>query len=473
MRYRKQMPASHRLIWGQEPAHLPPLNLTQIQLDSWQWFVSDGIREAVAEISPIEDFTGKNWQLEFGQYSIEKPTLSPLQAVRKGLTYSSALRIHTKLTNKQTKKTSSSEVFLGDIPQMTPQGTFIINGVERAVVNQIVRSPGVYFGSELDAATGKLLHTAELRPIRGTWLEFEVSKTDIISIRVDRRRKFSATTILRAMGMSEYPDGLEATLAKDTTKTTEEALIEVYKKMRPGEPIVLENAQKLLYDLFFNPRRYDLGAVGRYKINKRLGTVSDSRVLTRDDLVSTVKHLIGLSRGIGKTDDIDHLANRRVRRVGELVATTAFREGLLRLERAIREKMSLVSTEELVTPTQLVNARPVISAINQFFRSSQLSQILDQTNPLSEIDHLRRLSVFGPGGLTRERASFSIRDINASQYSRIDPVRSPEGPNIGLITYLSLYAKINEYGFLEAPYRRVVKRRVTDEIVYLTADDEE
>ncbi len=473
MRYRKQMPVSRRNIWGQEPAHLPPLNLTQIQLDSWQWFVSDGIREAVAEISPIEDFTGKNWLLEFDQYSIEKPVLSPLQAVRKGLTFSSALRIHTKLTNKQTKKTSLSEVFLGDIPQMTPQGTFIINGVERAVVNQIVRSPGVYFGSELDAATGKILHAAELRPIRGTWLEFEVSKTDVISIRVDRRRKFAATTILRAMGLSEFPAGLEATAAKDATKTTEEALVEVYKKMRPGEPIVLENAQKLLYDLFFNPRRYDLGAVGRYKINKRLGTVSDSRVLTRDDLVSTIKYLVNLSQGAGKTDDIDHLANRRVRRVGELVATTALREGLLRLERAIREKMSLVSTEDLVTPTQLVNARPVISAINQFFRSSQLSQILDQTNPLSEIDHLRRLSVFGPGGLTRERASFSIRDINASQYSRIDPVRSPEGPNIGLITYLSLYARINEYGFLEAPYRRVVKRRVTDEIVYLPADDEE
>ena len=469
------MPVSHRLIWGQESARLPPLNLTRIQLDSWQWFISVGIGEAIAEISPIEDFTGKNWLLEFGQYSVEKPTLSPLQAERKGLTYSSALRIHTKLLNKQTNKTSLSEVFLGDIPQMTPQGTFIINGVERAVVNQIVRSPGVYFGSELDAATGKLLYTAELRPIRGTWLEFEISKTDVISIRVDRRRKFFATTILRAMGLSDelFPFGLEATVAKDTTKTVEEALIEIYKKMRPGEPIVLENAQKLLYDLFFNPRRYDLGTVGRYKINKRLATVSDSRVLTRDDLVSTIKYLIGLSQGTGKTDDIDHLANRRIRRVGELVAATALREGLLRLERAIREKMSLVSTEELVSPTQLVNARPVISAINQFFRSSQLSQILDQTNPLSEIDHLRRLSVFGPGGLTRERASFSIRDINASQYSRIDPVRSPEGPNIGLITYLSLYSRVNEYGFLEAPYRRVVKRHVTDEIVYLTADDEE
>lgn len=477
------MQTNHRLNWGREHAQLPSLNLIQIQHDSWQWFLSTGIKEAIAEISPIEDFTGKNWLLEFGGYSVEKPTITPQYAILKGLTYSSALRVIAKLTNKQTNKTSTSEVFLGDVPQMTERGTFIINGVERAVVNQIIRSPGVYFGAELDAASGKLLHTAELRPIRGTWLEFEVSKNDVISIRIDRRRKFVATTLLRAMGLSNNADllaidpKLETTLSKDTTKTTEEALIEIYKKMRPGEPVVLENAQKLLFDLFFNPRRYDLGVVGRYKLNRRLGTNSDQKIITRDDLVVTIQYLIGLSQGKGKIDDIDHLANRRVRRVGELVAATAFREGLLRLERAVREKMSLVSTEDLVSPVQLVNARPVISSVNQFFRSSQLSQILDQTNPLAEIDHLRRLSVFGPGGLTRERASFSIRDINASQYSRIDPVRSPEGPNIGLITYLALYSRINEYGFLEAPYRKVIKEngkvRVTDEIVYLDAQDEE
>lgn len=249
--------------------------------------------------------------------------------------------------------------------------------------------------------------------------------------------------------------------------------MEIYKKMRPGEPLVLENAQKLIFDLFFNSRRYDLGNVGRYKINRRLGMTGESRILTREDLLSTVKYLVGLQKGSGKIDDIDHLASRRIRRVGEIVAQTAFREGLLRLERAIREKMSLVSTEDLVTPTQLINARPVISAINQFFRSSQLSQIIDQTNPLSEIDHLRRLSVFGPQGLTRERASFSIRDINSSQYGRIDPVRSPEGPNIGLITYLTMYAKINDYGFLETPYRKVVDGRLSGEIVYLDAADEE
>ncbi len=455
-----------------------------------------GIKDSIAEISPIEDFTGKNWHLEFAGHSIEKPTITPQHALRKGLTYSAALRIQTKLTNKQTNKTTSGEVFLGDLPQMTDRGTYIINGVERAVINQIVRSPGVYFGAELDPASGRLLHNAELRPVRGTWLEFEISRSDVVSVRIDRRRKFVVTTLLKAMGISSPEQMteifasvdtdanhqyLQASIAKDSTRSTEEALVEIYKKMRPGEPIVLENAQRLMFDLFFNSRRYDLGQVGRFKLNKRLGLTSDQRILVREDLVNTVKYLIGLQNGQGKTDDIDHLANRRVRRVGELVAQTAFRDGLLRLERAIKEKMSLVSTEDLVSPTQLVNARPVIAAVNEFFRSSQLSQILEQTNPLSEIDHLRRLTVMGRGGITRERASFSIRDVNASQYGRIDPVRSPEGANIGLVTYMALYAKVNEYGFFEVPYRKVQKieksgktlAKITDEIVYLTADDEE
>lgn len=368
---------------------------------------------------------------------------------------------------------------------MTRRGTFVINGVERIVINQVIRSPGVYFGSEVDPTSGRLLHTAELRPIRGTWLEFEITRADIVYVRIDRRRKFVITTLLRALGLSNdaiaFDPYLDNSLSKDSTKTTEEALMEIYKKMRPGEPLVLENAKKLIFDLFFNPRRYDLGTVGRYKLNKRLELSSDSRILTREDLLATVKYLIGLQTGHGRLDDIDHLANRRLRRVGEIVANTAFREGLLRLERAIKEKMSLVSPEELVVPSALINARPVISAVNQFFRSSQLSQIIDQTNPLSEIDHLRRLSVFGPNGLTRERASFSIRDINSSQYSRIDPIRSPEGPNIGLVTYLALYSRVNEFGFLEAPYRKVTKHKtssqtkvkITDEIVYLSAEDEE
>ena len=362
---------------------------------------------------------------------------------------------------------------------MTERGTFIINGVERAIINQIVRSPGVYFGAELDAASGKLLYTAELRPVHGTWLEFEVSRNGIVSVRIDRRRKFTVTVFLRALGITDFPAGLEATLAKDITHSTEEALIEIYKKMRPGEPIQLDNAQKLMHDLFFNPRRYDLGKVGRYKINRRLDLNIDAKqtLLTRDDVVALVKYLIGLGTGVGKTDDIDHLSNRRLRRVGELVAQTAFRVGLLRLEKAIREKMSLVSTEDLITPAMLVNPRPVISSVNEFFRSSQLSQILDQVNPLSEIDLLRRVTVAGPGGITRERASFSIRDVNASQYGRIDPVRSPEGPNIGLVTYLALYARVNDYGFLETPYRKLVKdgnrMKISNEVVYLSPDVEE
>lgn len=475
------MNQSNRLYWGKKYSKLPPLNLTEIQTSSWEWFLKDGIAESLTEIFPVEDFTGKNWLLELSDHSVERPTLTAGQAACKGLSYSSALRVTAKLTNKQTGKITSGEAYLGEVPQMTDRGTFIVNGVERAVINQMVRSPGVYFGTELDPASGKMLARAELRPIRGTWLEFEITRGDIVYVRIDRRRKFVVSTLLRAMGMTseqlQFHPYLEASLAKDTTKTTEEALMEIYKKMRPGEPQVMENSQKLMYDLFFNPRRYDLGRVGRYKINKRLNLSSDSKVLTQGDLVALVKYLIEVQQGHGQIDDIDHLANRRIRRVGELVAQTAFREGLLRLERAIKEKMSLVSPEELVAPTVLVNARPVISAINQFFRSSQLSQIIDQTNPLAEIDHLRRLSVFGPGGLTRERASFSIRDINSSQYSRIDPVRSPEGPNIGLVTYLALYPRVNEYGFLEAPYRKVIQEkgrtRVTDTLVYMDAFDEE
>lgn len=490
------MPKSSRLFWGKSYPSLPSLNLNQLQKDSWRWFIDNGIKESLAEISPVEDFTGKNWLLEFQDYSVEKPAISPQLALKKGLTFSSALRIQTKLTNLQTGKSTVGEVFLGDIPQMTDRGTFIVNGVERAVINQIVRSPGAYFGAELDTTSGRVLHTAELRPIRGTWLEFEVSRNDIISVRIDRRRKFVGTTLLRAMGLSSndqlmdlfkdvnidpHHPYLENTIAKDPTHTTEEALIEIYKKMRPGEPIVLDNAQKLLFDLFFNSRRYDLGQVGRYKLNKKFGLDSDQQFLTRDDLVMAIKYLINLQNGHGKIDDIDHLANRRIRSVGELVSQTAFRDGLLRLERTIKEKMSLVSTEDLVSPTMLVNARPVIAAINEFFRSSQLSQILEQTNPLSEIDHLRRLTVMGRGGITRERASFSIRDVNSSQYGRIDPVRSPEGTNIGLVTYLALFAKVNDLGFLESPYRKLIKEKIgsktkvkiSDEIVYLAADDEE
>ncbi|PWU23302.1 DNA-directed RNA polymerase subunit beta [Candidatus Cerribacteria bacterium 'Amazon FNV 2010 28 9'] len=498
------MKAQKRLYWGKQNIPLPEMDLTKVQRESYQWFLEEGLKEALLEIcgqNGIEDFTRRNWKLEFGKYTLGKPKISIATARQKALTYDMPLRVEATLTNKQTGEVTKQEVFLGDIPKMTPNGTFIINGVERAVVNQLVRAPGIFFSGDVDATTGRMLYYGELRPLRGSWLEMAVGRNDVITIKIDKHRKIPATVLLRAIGYGSNDEILElfkdidtnpehhfiqSTLDKDTTATAAEALIEIYTKMRPGEPAVLENAQELLNELFFDGRRYDLGRVGRYKLNRRLKVdvenTKQTQVLTKQDIIAAFAYLISLQNGQGKVDDIDHLSNRRVRRVGELVLTNAFRIGLLRLERAIREKMSLTKTDELLTPSSLVNARPLIATMSEFFRRNRLSTILDQTNPLSEIDNLRRLSVMGSGGVTRERASFSMRDINASQYSRIDAIRSPEGPNIGLVTYMSLYARVNDYGFLEAPYLRVVKEeakngdvkmKVTDEIVYLSADEEE
>jgi len=489
-----------RKNFGIEEKNLPKLNLSLVQKESWKWFLTEGITSELKEISPIDDFTGKNWRLIFGEHSLEEPTISSKLAQEKGLTYSSSLKIIVKLINKRTGKEIEQEVFLGDLPQMTSRGTFIVNGIERVVINQIVRSPGIYFNGNLDASSGRMLYGAEIRPLHGTWLEFEVSKNNIIAARIDRKRKIIGTIILRAMGI-EFDEEilklfkgidkdpqhkyLEATLEKDPTKSREEALLEIYRKLRPGEPALLENAETLFQTMFFENRRYNLGKVGRYKINKRLGlnlpNDKSTWILSRQDIIGTLQYLVGLQNGVGRIDDIDHLSNRRLRRVGELVATNAFRIGLLRLERSVKEKMSLISPDDKPLPTNLINARPLIASLNEFFRSNQLSTILDNTNPLSEIDNLRRVSVLGPGGINRDRASFSIRDVGSSQYGKIDPVRSPEGPNIGLVTYLALYARVNEYGFIESPYRKVEKIKkgnktlvkVTDEIVYLTADDEE
>ncbi|OGH41478.1 MAG: DNA-directed RNA polymerase subunit beta [Candidatus Levybacteria bacterium RIFCSPLOWO2_02_FULL_36_8b] len=388
---------------------------------------------------------------------------------------------------------------------MTDRGTFIINGVERTVVSQLVRSPGVFFTAVHDNVTGKKIYTAEIRPIHGSWLEFSTTRHETLTVKIDRRRKFLASTFLRAIGFSSNEDikepfrdmethstgsgsatsYIENTLQKDETGSSKDAIIEIFKKMHPGEPVVFEKVKENFDGLFFNARRYDLGEVGRYKINKKLKGMagfaeSDVHILTREDILGAISYLIKLAQGQKEVDDIDSLANRRVRRVGELVAVTAFRVGVLRLERSVKERMSLIQPDVPPSIGALINARPIMASINEFFRTSQLSTILDQTNPLSEIDNLNRLTVMGTGGISRERAAFSIRDINSSQYGRICPIRSPEGPNIGLVTYLALYSSINEHGFLETPYRKIAKIKrgkdtivkATDEIVYLAADDE-
>lgn len=486
--------------WGDNKDYrLPELDLTRLAINSYNEFLEHSLWEFIKEIAKVEDFSGKNWSLEFLNYRFSDTKKTIKECFEKGLTYDIPLIVRAKLTNKRLGKSTEQEVFAGDIPKMTENGTFIINGIERVVINQLVRSPGVYFtyefGTALKAGEDKLskLFSAEIRPIRGSWLEFFVTKNGTIITKIDRKKKFAVTTLIRALNAGFSSDEeviklfedcdkfglIQNTLAKDPAKGNTDAIFEIYKKMRPGEPLVIENAQNYFKNLFFNIRRYDLGEVGRYKINKKLDLKSPNtnHVLDHEDIISTIKYLINLQNGKGKVDNIDHLGNRRIRMVGELVGQLAVRSGLLRLERMIKEKMSMLDTETVPLPGVLINAKPVISLINEFFRTSQLSSILDQTNPLSEIDNLRRLTVLGVGGINRERASFSIRDINHSQFSKICPVRSPEGPNIGLVTYLALYAKVNKYGFLEAPYRRVIKEgsktKATDEIVYLSADDED
>lgn len=492
------MSQTPRINWGKEYSNLPELDLIQLQIDSYQDFLDNGITGSLQEVNGenggIEDFTGKNWSISFGEHRFGDTKYSIEEAKSKAVSYDMPLYVEATLTNKKTGEQLTQEVFLGDIPKITPVGTFVVNGIERAIVTQLVRAPGISFAGDRDSSSGRMLYTGELRPIRGSWLEIAVTRRDVITVKVDRRRKMPVTVLLRALGYGTDEEIIELmqdvmdqdeldlisnTLKKDSTKSEAEALLELYEKMRPGEPAVVDTAREFLEQLFFDPRRYDLGDVGRYKLNRRLklDLPEDKTTLTAQDVVASVKYLINLQNGRGKTDDIDHLSNRRVRRVGELVQISAFRIGMIRLERSIREKMSLTKTDEALTPAALVNARPLIATISEFFRRNRLSAILDQTNPLAEVDNLRRLSVMGSGGVTRERASFSMRDINASQYSRIDPVRSPEGPNIGLVTYLALYAQVNKFGFLEAPYRVVKANKdkmiVTDEIKYLSADEEE
>ncbi len=485
-----------RKVFGTEGHPYPLTNLIDIQTDSFKWLLENGIRENLDEVSPIEDFTGKTFSLSLLEHSIGDPKYSPEMAIEKGATYSAPIKVKAQLLNKETSETLEQEVFLGDLPLMTESGTFIINGVERVIVTQLTRSSGIFYTAEVEPTTGRRLFKAELRPTRGSWLEFETAKNDVLTVRIDRKRRIPATTLLRAIGFSTNdritdqfkdidtdPDHqyIATTLMKDATDNADEAFLEIYRKMRPGDPAILENAKSLLENLFFNNRRYSLGKVGRYKVNKRLEieVSNDSAhwILSPDDIVGAIKLLIDLNNGNGGPDDIDHLANRRIRSAGELIQNT-LRVGLLQMERVVKERMSISADQNLVTPISLINARPVVARLNEFFAGSQLSQFMDQINSLSELEHLRRLSVMGPGGLTRERASFSVHDINNSQYGLIDPVKSPEGPNIGLITHLALIARVNEFGFLETPYRKVTKDksgnpRVTDELVWMMADDEE
>ncbi|MCA1024363.1 DNA-directed RNA polymerase subunit beta [Halobacillus litoralis] len=546
-------------------------NLIEIQTASYDWFLKEGLKEMFQDISPIEDFTG-NLSLEFVDYSLGEPKYPVDESKDRDVTYNAPLRVKVRLLNNETGEVKEQEVFMGDFPLMTDTGTFVINGAERVIVSQLVRSPSVYFNKKIDK-NGKRGYTATVIPNRGAWLEFETDAKDVVHVRIDRTRKLPITVLLRALGFgtdqeiidligdNEY---LKNTLEKDNTETTEKALLEIYERLRPGEPPTVENAKSLLVSRFFDPKRYDLARVGRYKMNKKLhikdrlfnqtlaetlvdeetgeviaekgdkidrrllnklipyfddqeGTLSeetldpvegvledpiqvqsvkivdptdpegersinvignanidrDVKNITPADILSSISYFFNLLHDVGGTDDIDHLGNRRLRSVGELLQNQ-FRIGLSRMERVVRERMSIQDTSS-ITPQQLINIRPVIASIKEFFGSSQLSQFMDQTNPLAELTHKRRLSALGPGGLTRERAGFEVRDVHYSHYGRMCPIETPEGPNIGLINSLSSYAKVNEFGFIETPYRRVDPdtNKVTAQIDYLTADEED
>lgn len=457
-------------------------NLIEIQQNSYEWFLREGLREMFHDISPIQDFTG-NLVLEFVDYALGEPKYSVDDCKERDVTFAAPLRVKVRLINKETGEVKEQEVFMGDFPLMTEKGTFIINGAERVIVSQLVRSPGVYYSEQIDP-TGKKIYGATIIPNRGAWLELETDINDNIFVRIDRTRKLPATVLPRALGYGTNARILEVfnddervrvTLERDNTDSEEEALVEIYKRLRPGEPPTVESARSLLETLFFDPKRYDLANVGRYKLNKKLKVEvpREVRNLTREDILATMQKLLRLMDGEGHGDDIDHLGNRRLRSVGELLQNQ-FRIGLSRMERVVRERMTIQDVD-VITPQVLINIRPVVAAIKEFFGSSQLSQFMDQTNPLAELTHKRRLSALGPGGLSRERAGFEVRDVHPSHYGRMCPIETPEGPNIGLIGSLSTYARINEFGFIETPYRKVDKEKgvVTDEIVYLTADEED
>ncbi len=448
----------------------PLPNLIEIQQRSYDWFFRDGLKELFAEISPVRDFIGRDLELSFLDYYLDEPKFDEVAAKAKNVTYEAALRVQVRLVNKKTGEIKEQEIYLGDFPLMTERGTFIVNGIERVVVSQLIRSAGVFFTAE--AIRGHRYYGAKIIPNRGAWLELETDANGVISVKIDRKRKVSITALFRAFGMATDAElfelfkdvdtnakvkYLEATIAKDVSHDEAEGLKEVYKRIRPGDLATVDNARDLIHKMFFSFDRYDFGRVGRYKLNTRFNfdfpITPEHRVLKKEDLIQIVKEIIRLNNSQTEPDDIDHLGNRRVRAIGELVQNK-FRVGLARMERIIKDRMSTLDINTL-TPNQLINARPVIGSIKEFFMSSQLSQFMDQTNPLAELEHKRRLSAMGPGGLSRERAGFDVRDVHRTHYGRICPIATPEGPNIGLVGHLSSYARVNDYGFIETPFRKV------------------
>ena len=455
-------------------------DLIDIQKKSFEWFLKEGLKEELLAFSPVKDYTGRlelhflpNYTFDNAKYTIEEARIHDA-------TYAKQLRVMVRLVNRDSGEIKEQEVYIGDIPTMTDKGTFIVNGAERVIVSQIVRSPGVYFKRET-SPTGKRLYNATMIPNRGAWLKIEPDANDLVYMKIDKNRKILATTVLKAMGITvtemeslfTHFDFLKKTLDKDTTETTDDALIELYKKLRPGDPASPQGGRQILESRFFDDKKYDIGRVGRYKLNKKLNlNISKNiRTLTREDIIASIEYLINLTYDEGTLDDIDHLGNRRIRSVGELLQNQ-FRVGLSRIERIVKERMTLQDSETL-TPLNLLNTKPLVAALREFFGSSQLSQFMDQTNPLAEITHKRRISALGPGGLQRERAGFAVRDIHPSHYGRICPVETPEGPNAGLIGSLATHARVNEYGFIESPFFAVKDGKVTDDVVYMTADEDE
>lgn len=478
--------AAKRVFFTKDDTALPLPNLIAHQKDSWREFVETGLSEIFAELNPIEDYTGQKLELRFKDYAFQDPKTSEQDAKENNLTFDAPLHAKVELTNKVTGEVKEQEIYLGDYPWMTDRGTFVINGTERVVVSQLIRSAGVFFTA--DSTAGQNYYGAKLIPGRGAWLEFETASNGAIYVKIDRRRKLPVTTLLRALGYSKTSEikslfedtdtgdvkYIDATLDKDAARGVNEALIEVYRRLRPGDLATVDNARSMIERMFFDFKRFDYSRVGRYKLNQRLGlevaNTTENRVFQMSDLVAIIKEIIRLNNTQELPDDIDALSNRRIKLVGELVARQ-FRVGMLRMQRNAMDRMSM-SDLETVTPGQLINARPVVAAVREFFASSQLSQLMDDVNPLAELSHKRRLSSMGPGGLSRERAGLDVRDAHPTHYGRLCSVETPEGANIGLVLNLASYARVNEYGFIETPYLKVVDGKVTDEVVYLDAAQE-